>query len=81
MLPFEMSSPVVLSSEASEPPTNRSRAADMIAKIPLITMTSLVADKVLRTRKCKVLGCARRFGTFECFQMVFLVATVQNISI
>ena len=73
MLLFEMSSPVVLSSEAGELPTSCDKAADVRTKVPLIAMASLVTEKVFRKRKC---GSARGCGTFEWFEMVFLVATV-----
>jgi hypothetical protein len=76
MLIFEMSSPVILSSKASELPTNGSRATGVMTKVALVTMTSLVTEKVFCKSKCKVIDSARRFGTSEWFVMIFLVATV-----
>lgn len=76
MLRFEMSSPIVLSSETGELPASCGKAADVTTKVPLIAMASLVAEKVFRKRKCKVAGSARACGTFEWFEMVFLMATV-----
>jgi hypothetical protein len=81
MLPFEMSSPVVLSSKTTELPVNCGKAADVMTKIPLIAIASLVAKKVFHKGKCKVLRSARTLGTSEWFRMVFLVATAQRISI
>lgn len=81
MLLFEMSSPVVLSSEASELSASCGKAADVMTKVSLITMASLVTEKVFRKRKCKVAGSARGCGTFKWFEMVFLMATVLKISI
>jgi len=75
MLLFEMSLPIVLSSEAGELPASCGKAADVRTKVPLIAMASLVTEKVFRKRKCKVVGSARGCGTFEWFEMVFLVAT------
>jgi hypothetical protein len=48
MLPFKMSSPVVLSSKTSELAPNSCKAADMIAKVTNVGMAFLVAEKVFR---------------------------------
>jgi hypothetical protein len=48
MVPFKMSSPVVLSRKTNELAPNSCKAADMIAKVKNVGMAFLVADKVLR---------------------------------
>lgn len=75
VLRFEMSSPVVLPSEAGELPASCGNAANVMTKVPLIAMASLVAEEVFRKRKRNVAHSARGCRTFERFEMVFLVAT------
>jgi hypothetical protein len=75
MLLFEMSPPVVLSSKTSKLAPNSCKAADVVAKVTIVSMAFLVAEKVFRERKRNALGSARRHGAFEWLKVVFLVAT------
>ena len=65
MLLFEMSPPVVLSSKASKLAPNSCKAADVMAKVTIVSIAFLVTEKVFRKRKGNALGSARRHGAFE----------------
>jgi hypothetical protein len=85
MLSFQMPSqvppPVAYARKTSKWPASSRNAASAGAEISLTFMTFLMAQKVLRKRERNILDRAGGCKALEWFEVVFLVATVWQISI